>query len=79
LLVKNYLAAVLPIYVQRSYNIIPFLTYYLSTFFAAYDEFEKRANIIQKPRGTKTEMVINAIENFKGDFTISDVEKACRL
>ncbi|MFA5498787.1 MAG: Fic family protein [Candidatus Cloacimonadia bacterium] len=62
---------------SQNHNIIPFLTYYLSTFLAAYDEFEKRANIIQKPRGTKTEMVINAIENFKGNFSISDVEKAC--
>ncbi|NQT65344.1 MAG: Fic family protein [FCB group bacterium] len=61
------------------HNIIPFLTYYLSTFLAAYDEFEKRADIVIKPRGTKTEMVINAIDGFKGNFTISDIENACPL
>jgi len=61
------------------HNILPFLTYYLSTFLAAYDEFEKRADIIVKPRGTKTEMVINAIEGFKGTFTISNVEDTCPL
>lgn len=61
------------------HEIIPFLTYTLSTFLAAYDEFEKRADIIVKPRGTKTEMVVNAIEGFKGRFTISDVENACPI
>lgn len=56
---------------------LPFMTYYLSTLLAAYDEFENRADILIKPRGTKTEMVISAINRFKGEFTISDVEKAC--
>ena len=61
------------------HNILPFLTYYLSTFLAAYDEFEKRAGIFSKPRGTKTEMVKNAIEGFKGNFTIADIENVCPL
>jgi len=61
------------------HNIIPFLTYCLSTFLAAYDEFEKRASLVLKPRGTKTDMVINAIEGFKSNFSISDIEKVCPL
>lgn len=55
------------------------VTYYLSTFLAGYDEFEKRANIVTKPRGTKTEMVVKTIEGFKADFTIGDIEKSCPI
>jgi len=62
---------------DSKHDIIPFLTYYLSTLLAAYDTFEKRAVVVAKPKGTKTAMVINAINGFKGNFTISDVEDAC--
>ncbi|MDP8321930.1 MAG: Fic family protein [Candidatus Stygibacter australis] len=64
---------------KGKHDIIPFLTYYLSIMLAAYDEFEKRADIVNKPRGTKTDMIKNAIDGFKGNFTISDIEQACPL
>jgi len=64
---------------KAKHDIMPFLIYYLSVILAAYDEFEQRADIVNKPRGTKTEIIKNAIEGFKGTFTISDIENACPL
>ena len=64
---------------KGKHDIMPFLTYYLSVILAAYDEFEKRAVIVNRTRGTKTEMINNTIEGYKGTFTISDIENACPL
>ena len=64
---------------EGKHNIIPWITYFLSTMLAAYDEFERRANVIVSGRGSKTEMVLKTIENFIGNFTIGDIEKACPL
>lgn len=64
---------------EGKHNALSFVTYTLSTFLAAYDEFEKRADITIKTKGSKTDMVVNAIEGFKGQFTISDVERACPI
>jgi Fic family protein len=57
----------------------PWINYFLSTLLAAYDEFEKRANVIAAGRGSKTQMVNNAIDNFISDFSIADIEKSCPL
>ncbi len=58
---------------------IPWITYFFSTLLAAYDEFERRAGIIIKGKGTKTEMVINAIDAHIGEFSVSDLKKNCPL
>jgi len=44
---------------------------------AAYKEFESRFTRISSGRGSKTDIVLNAIDSFIGDFGISDIEKAC--
>jgi Fic family protein len=64
---------------EGNHNIIPWITYFLSTMLAAYDEFERRANVVVSGRGSKTEMIVKTIENFIGNFTIGDIEKACPL
>jgi hypothetical protein len=51
--------------------------YFLSTILAAYREFESRLGRLSSGHGSKTDMVLNAIDGFIGDFSISDVEKAC--
>ncbi len=64
---------------EADHDAIPFVSYTLSTFLAAYDEFEKRANISVTARGAKTEMIINSVEGFKGNFSVSDIQEACPL
>jgi len=64
---------------QGKHDPIPWVTYFLSTTLAAYDEFERRANITISGRGSKTTMILSAIDNFAGDFSISDIERACPL
>jgi hypothetical protein len=43
----------------------------------AYREFEQRVGALKAPRGTKTDLVIGAINRFAGRFTLSDLEQAC--
>jgi Fic family protein len=64
---------------EGKHDPLPWMTYFLSVLLSAYDDFEKRADILISGKGTKTDMVINAIENFIGDFSISDIEKVCPL
>ena len=64
---------------EGNHNIIPWITYFLSTMLAAYDDFERRANVVVSGRGSKTEIIVKTIENFIGNFTIGDIEKACPL
>lgn len=56
---------------------LPWVEYFLSTILAAYREFEARVGAVSSGHGSKTEMVVSAIDSFIGDFTISDIEKAC--
>lgn len=49
----------------------------ISTILAAYTEFEGRFAGVSSGRGSKTDIVLNAIESYIGDFGISDLEKAC--
>ena len=58
---------------------LPWTEYFLSTLLAAYDEFENRFGKVSKGRGSKTDTVKNAIDRFVGDFSLTDIEKACPL
>ena len=44
---------------------------------AAYKEFEERAENIKPARGAKTALLVQAIDGQHGEFSISDIEKAC--
>ncbi|OPY66762.1 MAG: Adenosine monophosphate-protein transferase SoFic [Syntrophorhabdus sp. PtaU1.Bin050] len=59
------------------HDALPWVEYFLSTLLAAYREFESRLGRLSSGHGSKTDMVLNAIDGFIGDFSISDVEKAC--
>jgi Fic family protein len=54
----------------------PYVNYVLYTMKAAYREFEERMGQIQSPRGAKTELIMTAIDRFKGQFTLSDLERS---
>ncbi len=48
-----------------------------STILAAYKEFENRLGSISSGRGSKTDMVLSAIDGIIGDFSLSDLERTC--
>lgn len=62
---------------KGKHDIFAWFNYFLGTVLAAYKEFEERAKVVKPARGSKTQMVIQAIERQVGDFTISDIEKEC--
>jgi Fic family protein len=64
---------------EGRHNVLPWVEYFLSTILAAYREFESRLGRLSSGHGSKTDMVLNAIDGFIGDFSISDVEKACPM
>lgn len=62
---------------EAKHDVMPWFNYFLGTVLAAYKEFEERAENIKPARGAKTEIVIGAIRKQIGDFSISDIERAC--
>ena len=55
----------------------PYINYVLYVLKTAYREFEARVGEIKAPRGGKTEVVLDAIARFRGDFTLSQLEQVC--
>jgi len=55
----------------------PYVNYLLSILKSAYKEIEERVGQVKSPRGTKTELVVLAVDRCPGEFTLGDVEKAC--
>jgi Fic family protein len=55
----------------------PHISYVLFILKAAYREFEERVGQLKSPRGAKTELVESAINSFPGEFTLSELERAC--
>ena len=62
---------------EAKHNVIPWFNYFLGTVLAAYKEFEERAENIKPVRGAKTALLVQAIDSQHGEFSISDIEKAC--
>jgi len=62
---------------ESSHNVLPWMEYYLATILAAYREFENRVETVSSGHGSKTDMVVSAIDGFIGDFSMSDLERAC--
>ena len=60
------------------HDLVPWQSYFLSTIRSAYKEFEERVDRLgQSTSGNKTEDVKRAVQDFFGEFTISDVENRC--
>jgi len=59
------------------HTVLPWMEYFLSTILSAYQEFESRLGKISAGHGSKTDMVINAIDGFVQDFSLADLERAC--
>jgi len=54
-----------------------YINYVLFTLKTAYREFEERVGQTKVPRGTKTELIMSAVNSFSGKFTLADLERAC--
>jgi len=55
----------------------PWLNYFWGTLLRAYSEFEERVGTVAEGRGTKTELIRNAVTRRIGPFAISDIESDC--
>jgi Fic family protein len=55
----------------------PYINYLLFIIKSAYKEFENRLEQIKSPRGAKTQMIEAAIGEFRGSFSLSQLEGAC--
>jgi Fic family protein len=55
----------------------PYVNYVLFILKSAYREFEERVGQVKSPRGTKTALVEAAVDGFMGEFSLSDIERAC--
>lgn len=55
----------------------PYVNYLLFILKSAYKEFEERVGQVKSPRGAKTQLIEEAINNFNGDFSLSELERAC--
>lgn len=55
----------------------PYINYVLSILKMAYREFAERVGEVKAPRGSKTDLVLAALNRFEGEFTVSQLEQAC--
>lgn len=55
----------------------PFINYLLFILKQAYKQFEERAGQLSSPRGSKTEMIISAIDRSVVPFRVADIQRQC--
>jgi Fic family protein len=55
----------------------PFINYILNILKNAYQEFEERVGQIAEPKGAKAELVRDVVRRYRGEFRLSDIERAC--
>jgi hypothetical protein len=63
---------------EAEHAILPWWEYFLGVMlFGSYQEFERRVGLFTASRGSKTAMIVDAIEHFMSDFTIRDLQERC--
>ena len=62
---------------ERRHDPWPYINYILFIFKTAYIEFEERLGRLKSPRGSKTQLIKDAIGSTEGEFTLSDLEMSC--
>jgi Fic family protein len=55
----------------------PYINYVLFTLKTSYREFETRIGQMRSPKGAKTELIKAAIDANAGEFSLSELERAC--
>jgi Fic family protein len=62
---------------EGEHNVMPWLNYFWGTLLRAYDEFAERVGSIQSGKGSKSELVRQAVMRRIKPFSISDIEGDC--
>ncbi len=62
---------------EGKHDLLPWADYLLGVLIAAYRKFEERVGVLAAVRGSKTEMVLRAIEQMRGDFSVSELQAKC--
>ena len=63
---------------EAKHSLQPWWEYFLGVMLlGTYKEFERRVGLVTSRRGSKTEMALDTIRRFIGDFTIRDVQERC--
>jgi len=62
---------------EGRHDVMPWMNYFWGTLIRAYDEFAERVGSIQSGKGTKTELIRQAVMRRIKPFSISDIEGDC--
>jgi Fic family protein len=63
---------------DTKHSLLPWWEYFLGVMLlTAYRQFESRMGILTTFRGAKTGMILNAIRDFRGEFTVRDLQHCC--
>lgn len=63
---------------QGQHSLLPWWEYFLGVVvLSAYRDFEQRVGLVTSVKGAKTAMVLDAINNIVGDFSIKDLQEQC--
>lgn len=62
---------------ENAHDPMPWVSYFLSVVKAAYDEFSERVGELRDGRGMKTQLVLQALDQTVGDFSISELHHRC--
>ena len=62
---------------ENKHDPMPWVAYFLSVVKAAYDEFSERVGELREGRGMKTQMVLQAVDQTIGDFSVSELHQKC--
>jgi Fic family protein len=61
---------------EGRHDLRPWVEYFHGTLLSAYKQFESQAEHLVAGKGEKSKRILEAIENFPGDFTIEDLQRA---
>lgn len=59
------------------HTLLPWTEYLLGVMLAAYRRFEERVGSLTTARGAKSQMVLNTIAAFAGDFSTAEIQERC--
>jgi Fic family protein len=62
---------------ESRHDPMPWISYFLSVVKAAYEEFSDQVGELREGRGLKTQLVLQAVEQSIGDFSISELHERC--
>jgi len=62
---------------EGKHSLQPWWEYFLGTLLRAYRLFEKRVGLITEKKGSKTALVLDTLEQFRGEFSIQELQELC--